>query len=144
MSAIAENPPLLDSTLELCHHIANDSAFIDLQAKVEAFMNDDQARLQYQRVQDQGEHLHHKQHAGVELSAIEIREFEAAREALLANPVAHNFLTAQQQLEALQKEISQHIRATFQLGRVPTPEDIAEANQGGCCGGGCGGGGSCG
>jgi hypothetical protein len=33
---------------------------------------------------------------------------------------------------------------TLELGRVPTDEEIENANSGGCCGGGGGGGGCCG
>ena len=72
----------------------------------------------------------------------EIREFEAAREALFENEVAREFLAAQQELERLQKEIGKYVSMTLELGRVPTAEDIAEASGGGCCGGG-GGGGCC-
>ena len=52
--------------------------------------------------------------------AAEIREFEAAREALFENEVAREFLAAQQELERLQKEIGKYVGMTLELGRVPT------------------------
>ncbi len=142
MSIVLEESPVIEKTKELCAQIASDPSFLKLHACVETFLEDDASRLQYQSVHEKGEELHHKQHAGVELGATEIRDFETAREALLENPVARKFLSAQRELEALQKEIVKYIGATIELGRVPTDEDLASS--GGCCGGNSGGGGCCG
>lgn len=126
-------------TRELCSTIANDAAFLALIGRVEMFLDDDAARLQYQSVNERGEELHHKQHSGIELSSREIKEFEEARDALLANDVARNFLEAQRELETLQKSIGKYVGMTLELGRVPTADDFAQAQGGGCCGGGgCG------
>ena len=145
MSIIAEDSTVIIKTRELCVQIARDPLFLELQGHIEQFLNDDDARFQYQSVHERGEELHQKQHAGIQLGASEIRDFEAAREALLANDVARQFLAAQQELESLQKEIRKYVGLTLELGRVPTPDDLAEASGGGgCCGGGGGGGGGCG
>lgn len=136
MSIIADNSPLIARTREFCADIANDPAFLKLQESVERFLNDDAARLQYQSVHERGEDLHQKQHAGIELGAAEIREFESAREALFENSIARDFLAAQQELEHLQKEIRKYVGMTLELGHVPSAEEIAEASGGGCCGGG--------
>ncbi len=146
MSDTAVESSLIAKTLDLCFEIANDPAYLALQGRIERFLDDDAARLQYQGVHERGEQLHQKQHAGLELGASEIREFEAAREALLKNDVAREFLEAQHEMEHMQKEISKYISLTFELGHVPSPEELAEAcgnGGGGCCGGG-GGGGGCG
>ncbi len=144
MSIVAEYPPLLAEaspviakTKELCAQIASDPSFLKLQADVERFLSDDSARLQYQSVHERGEELHHKQHAGVELGTTEIREFESARDALMENEIARDFLSAQRELEGLQKEIAKYVGSTIELGRVPTAEDLED--KGGCCGGGGGG-----
>ena len=143
MSIVAEDSPVIEKTKELCAQIVSDPSFLKLQANVERFLSDDAARLQYQSVHEKGEELHHKQHAGVELGATEIREFESAREALFDNAVARDFLSAQRDLETLQKEISKYVGATIELGRVPTADDLAQSGGGGCCGGGGGGGCGC-
>jgi cell fate (sporulation/competence/biofilm development) regulator YlbF (YheA/YmcA/DUF963 family) len=143
MSIVAEASAVIEKTKELCAHIVSDPAFLQLQANVERFLSDDAARLQYQSLHEKGEELHHKQHAGIELGAAEIRDFETAREALFENAVACDFLAAQRELENLQKEISKYVGATIELGRVPTADDLAAAGGGGCCGGGGGGGGGC-
>ncbi len=142
MSIIAEDSAVIAKTRELCAQIASDPTFLSLQESVECFLNDDGARLQYQSVHERGEELHHKQHAGVELGAVEIREFESARDALFENEVARDFLSAQRELETLQKEIGKYVGSTIELGRVPTAEDLADTG-GGCCGGNSGGGGCC-
>jgi cell fate (sporulation/competence/biofilm development) regulator YlbF (YheA/YmcA/DUF963 family) len=143
MSISAEDSTVIVKTRELCAHIAGDPVFLQLQESVERFLNDDAARLQYQSVHERGEELHHKQHAGIELGAAEIREFEAAREALFENEIARDFLTAQQELERLQKQIRKYVGMTLELGRVPSADEIAGADGGGCCGGGGGGGCGC-
>ncbi|NQX02588.1 YlbF family regulator [bacterium] len=142
MSIVAEDSSVIVKTKELCAQIASDPSFLKLQADVERFLADDSARLQYQSVHERGEELHHKQHAGVELGATEIREFESARDALFENEVARDFLSAQRELETLQKEIGKYVGSTIELGRVPTAEDLVE-KAGGCCGGNGGGGGCC-
>ncbi len=139
-SLLADDSAVLTKTRELCEQIAKDPAFLKLQADVERFLNDDAARLQYKSVHERGEELHHKQHAGVELGAAEIRDFEGARDALLANDIAADFLVAQRELEGLQKTIAQYVGGTIELGRVPTADDLAHSHSGGCCGGQGGGG----
>jgi cell fate (sporulation/competence/biofilm development) regulator YlbF (YheA/YmcA/DUF963 family) len=138
MSIIAEDSAVIVKTRELCAQIASDPKFLSLQESVERFLSDEGARLQYQSVHERGEELHQKQHAGIQLGAAEIREFEAAREALFDNEIAREFLTAREQLEKLQKEISKYVGMTLELGRVPSADELAETG-GGCCNeGGCG------
>lgn len=139
MSAVAEQQSaVIAKTQELCAEIVADPSFRANQSKVERFLADDAARLQYQSVHERGEELGHKQRAGIELGKAEIKEFEAARDALFANEVARDFLEAQRELETLQAEIGKYIGATIELGRVATEEDVQDSG-GGCCGGGnCG------
>jgi cell fate (sporulation/competence/biofilm development) regulator YlbF (YheA/YmcA/DUF963 family) len=138
MSLTAEDSAVLVKTRELCAVIAGDPVFLSLQQSVERFLDDDAARLQYQGVHERGEELHQKQHAGIQLGASEIREFEAAREALFDNPLARDFFSAREQLEKLQKEISRHVNLTLELGRVPTADELVDSSGGCCNSGGCG------
>ena len=144
MSIASYDSTLIAKTRELCSQIVSDPTYLQLQDKVERFLNDDAARLQYQSVHERGEELHHKQHAGIQLGAEEIREFESAREALFANEIATNFIEAQRELEQLQKIIGRYVGMTLELGRVPSAEDLEESSSGCCGGGGGGGGGGCG
>ncbi len=145
MSFLNDDSHVMVKTRDLCAAIASDSHFLGLTQKLEDFFNNDAARLQYQNVNQLGEELHHKQYSGIELTSREIRDFEEARDALLANDVARSYLEAQRELETLQKSVSKYLSLTIQLGHVPTADEIAAASSGGCCGGGCGsGGGGCG
>ena len=141
MSIIAEDSAVLMKTRELCGQIADDPIFIKLQEMIERFLNDEESRLQYQSVHDRGEELHQKQHAGIQLGAAEIRDFEAARGGLFENQIAREFMEAQHELEDLQKEIGRYVGLTLEYGRVPTVEEVAAVDGGGGC---CGGGGGCG
>jgi cell fate (sporulation/competence/biofilm development) regulator YlbF (YheA/YmcA/DUF963 family) len=143
MSILAEDDVILTKTRELCEAIAEHGRFNQLLDNVETFLDDNAARSMYQSVHERGEELHHKQHAGVTLSATEIREFEAAREALVNNEVVRSFMDAQAELENLQRTIVKYVGMTLELGHVPTAEDLAEADGGGCCGGSGGGGCGC-
>ena len=142
MSIASHDSTLISKTRDLCSEIISDPTYLKLLEKVERFLNNDAARLQYQSVHERGEELHHKQHAGIELGAQEIREFESAREALFANEIATSFIEAQRELEQLQKVIGRYVGMTLELGRVPSAEDI-EAASSGCCGGGGSGGCGC-
>ncbi len=143
MSLLSDDSAVMVKTRELCATIAEDATFQALTDRVEAFLENDEARLQYQAVNEKGEELHQKQHSGIELSAREIKDFEEARDALLANDVARSFLEAQRELETLQRSIGKYVGLTLELGHVPTAEDFAEAQGGGCCGGSGGGGCGC-
>jgi cell fate (sporulation/competence/biofilm development) regulator YlbF (YheA/YmcA/DUF963 family) len=136
MSMIATESAVMTKARELCEAIAEDPDFAKLQANVESFLNDREASLMYQSVQEQGMGLQQKQQAGIELAAAEIQEFEAARDELLGNDVARSFMDAQGELENLQRTIGKYVGKTMELGRVPSPEDLAD--EGDCCGGGCG------
>jgi len=144
MNATIEDTAILSKTKDLCSAIVNDAQFLVLQGKVELFLENEEARLHYQNVSDRGEELNQKQQAGIELSETEIESFQQAKQALFDNPIAKDFIDAQQGLQSLQGMINQYIGMTMELGRVPTDEDLAAAQQqsGGCCGGS--GGGSCG
>ena len=137
MSMIAKDSNVMQKTRELCDAISQDIEFVALQGQVERFLEDDSAKLQYQSVHEKGEELNQKQQAGVELSDTEIKNFEEARDGLLANEVARDFMDAQQNLQTLQQTVTKYIGMTMELGRVPQPEDM-EDSSGGCCGGGCG------
>ena len=85
MSMLADDSSVMEKTRDLCSSIVEHPDFGLLQEKVEEFLSDDAARLQFQSVQEQGEELHHKQHAGVELSESEVSDWEKACGELLEN-----------------------------------------------------------
>ena len=142
MSMLSDDSPIMTKARELCETIVAEANYQESLAKVETFLNNDEARLSYQNVHEKGQALNEKQRSGLQLADAEIHEFEVAREQLMQNDVAKDFMQAQEQLEMVQKAVSQYVGMTLELGRVPTAEDFAAAAQGGCCGGqdsgGCG------
>ena len=109
-------------------------------AKIQQYVQDanDMVKTLEAKDLERGEELNQKQQAGVELADKEIKDFEGAREALMSNEIASEFMEAQQNLQTLQKTISKYVGMTLELGRVPEAKDMEEADGGGCCGGGCG------
>jgi len=128
---LADDSQVIAKTKELCEAIAGDPEYKELLDRVERFLEDEGAKLQFQSVQERGEELQQKQSIGVELSDGEVQDFEAAREALLGNAVAKEFLDAQQSLQSVQVAIGKYVGMTLELGRVPEADDFKD--EGGCC-----------
>ena len=135
----AQEETVLAKARELCQAILDQPPVAQACQQVTAFMEDPQARTLYEGVVTRGQAMQEKQHAGQTLSPLEISEFEAQREQLLAHPVARGFLDARELMHGLHHKINAHVSKTFELGRVPTVEDFQSACCGGhgdeCCGG---------
>jgi cell fate (sporulation/competence/biofilm development) regulator YlbF (YheA/YmcA/DUF963 family) len=121
-------------TLELCETLVQQSQFQSIRQRVESFMADSAAQRQYQSLNEKGRALHERQHEGMPLDAREIAAFDSERDAFLSNPVAKGFIDAQEEMHELQQGVQQMVTKTFELGRIPSEEDLQE----GSCGHGCG------
>jgi cell fate (sporulation/competence/biofilm development) regulator YlbF (YheA/YmcA/DUF963 family) len=135
MTTTTEETVIMQKTRELCDTIVAQPEFQALQRQIAQFMNDEEAKSQYQAVVERGDLLQQKQQMGAPLEDNEIAEFNKHRDVLVNNPVARAFLDAQQAMHDAQKTIGQYVAKTFELGRTPTEEDMS-----GCCSdhGGCG------
>lgn len=132
MQTTTENSPVLLKTKELCQTILDEPAMQSIRQRIDAFMANDQARAQYEGVVTKGQALQHKQQHAHELSREEIDDFEKHRDQLMSNPVARDFLDAQEEMRNVQESIHHYVSKTFELGRLPSEEEV---NGGGCCGG---------
>jgi cell fate (sporulation/competence/biofilm development) regulator YlbF (YheA/YmcA/DUF963 family) len=121
-------------TQELCEAIVQQPQFQSIRQRVDSFMADRKAQEQYQSLTEKGRSLHEKQHQGLPLDGREIAAFESERDLLLGNPVAKAFIDAQEEMNEMQEGVHKFIQKTFELGRLPAEEDLAE----GSCGSGCG------
>jgi cell fate (sporulation/competence/biofilm development) regulator YlbF (YheA/YmcA/DUF963 family) len=126
--------PLLQKTRELCETILSQPEFKSIRANMDKFMADNEAQQMYQDLSEKGQYLQHKQQQGVQLENAEVEAFEKQREKFFTNPIAKNFVDAQQQLHEMQDSVNQYLTKTFELGRVPEQKDF----EGGSCGSGCG------
>ncbi len=139
MSSIVAEDSVLLKTKELCQAILERPAVQSIRQRIDTFMSDDQARAQYDALVSKGQSLQEKQQNAIALSDEEVEDFEQSRTALLANPVARNYVDAQEELHEFKHSINRYVNKTLELGRLPTEEDLSS----GCCGGhggcGCGG-----
>jgi len=134
MSTTTIDSPILEKTRELCQAILDHGDFQEVRRNIDAFMADEKARDAYESLMEKGESLNHKQQQGVTLNPEEIADFESHRESVLNNPVSRAFLDAQQEMHKVQESVGKYVSKTFELGRLPTEEDLS----GGGCGEGCG------
>ncbi len=125
---------MIQKTKELCQALLDQPNMLDIRRRVDAFMGDESARAAYDLVMTKGEALEQKQQLSVPLTGEEIADFEQHRDALMQNPVAREFLVAQDELQTVQSSIHKYVSKTLELGRVPSDEDMDE----GSCGHGCG------
>ena len=134
MQTDTEEGVIILKTRELCQTILEQPEFQTMRQRVDAFLADESAKALYQLVSEKGEFLNHKQQQGLPLDGGEITDFEQQRESLFQHPVARGFMDAQQQMHKVQESITQYVSKTFELGRVPAPEDFASGSCGSSCG----------
>jgi cell fate (sporulation/competence/biofilm development) regulator YlbF (YheA/YmcA/DUF963 family) len=134
MQTTIEETPVLQKTRELCQAILDQPNMQSIRQRIDAFMGDEKSRAQYENLVTKGQSLQEKEQMFVPLGREEINDFEKQREAVFNNPVARNFLDAQEELHNVQATIHQYVDKTLELGRMPTDEDLS----GGGCGHGCG------
>jgi cell fate (sporulation/competence/biofilm development) regulator YlbF (YheA/YmcA/DUF963 family) len=121
-------------TIDLCEAIIRQPQFQSIRQRVDSFMSDPKAQEQYQSLTEKGRSLHEKQHQGLPLDNREVAAFESERAALFENPVAKGFIDAQEEMHEMQEDVHKLVNKTFELGRIPSEEDLQE----GSCGHGCG------
>jgi cell fate (sporulation/competence/biofilm development) regulator YlbF (YheA/YmcA/DUF963 family) len=134
MQTTIEETLVIQKTKALCQTLVEQPEFAAIRQRIDAFMGDESAKSQYQLLMEKGDALQQKQQFGLPLDGGEIAEFEKNREALLNNPVARGFLDAQQQMHKIQESVMQYVGKTFELGRVPSPEDFPSEGCGPTCG----------
>ena len=126
---------LTAKTRELCQAIIELPNFAQIKQGVDAFLADELVKYQFQMVSERGNLLQMKQNSSRPIDETEITEFNKMRDDLLVNPVAKNFIEAQNEMARIQESVTKLLGKTFELGRLPTDEDM---NDGSCCDSGCG------
>ena len=134
MQMTTEDTAVMRKTKELCQTILDQPNMQSVRQRIDAFMGDETSRAQYDNLMSKGQALQQKQEASQPLSGEEIADFEQDRDALLKNPIARNFLDAQEEMHEVQHSIQRLVKKTLELGRLPTEEDLSES----CGHGGCG------
>ncbi|MGF1677828.1 MAG: YlbF family regulator [Candidatus Methylacidiphilales bacterium] len=134
-----DHSAIIEKTRELCQLILSQPALVSCRKDIHAFLDDESAQSQYRHIADRGRALEEMQLSGRQPEAQEVEDFEKSRYDFLENPVAKNFIEAQQMMNEIQETVNTYVNKSFELGRVPTEEEIAEAEEDcGGCGSGCG------
>lgn len=133
METITENV-VIEKTRELCQTILEQPEYQAIRRQVDAFLSDEQAQSQYELLSAKGEYLQHKQAQSLPLSGEEIAEYESHRESFFSNPVARDFVGAQQAIHKMQETVAQYVAKTYELGRLPTADDFDSGGCGPSCG----------
>ena len=134
MQTTTQESAIQKKTVELCETITTHPDFQSLKGRIDAFLTNDSARDQYNALVEQGQTLEHRQQTGGSISQEEVADFDGKRDVVLQNPVIKDFLQAQQEIQTIQRFVSDYVTKTFELGRTPAEEDFQE----GSCGSGCG------
>ncbi len=111
-------------TRELCDALVQLPTFAETFRKYQSFMEDELAKFEWQMVNDRGMLLQQKEAAGLPIEPAELGEFDGMRDRLLEKTVIKEFIEAQQELAAMHKLVFPMLNKTFELGRVPVPEDF--------------------
>ncbi len=136
MSATPTLPDVAEKARELCQAIVDQPNFTEVKQRIDAFMADELIKFKFQMVMQKSEILQAKQSQGAPISADEITAFQTMRDELMANDIAKNFLDAQQEMTRIQDQVMRFVQKTYELGRVPSAEDL---DDGSCCSSsGCG------
>jgi cell fate (sporulation/competence/biofilm development) regulator YlbF (YheA/YmcA/DUF963 family) len=131
---LTEETPVITKTKELCETILNQPGYSQIKNSILDFLQNDEARSLYEKLCDQQELLSSKQENGQTISEQEDAEFDAMEKKFLAMPVADNFIKAQRQMHKIEKTVSEYVRKTFELGRVPNSDDFSSGGCGPSCG----------
>src|SRR5271167_2477871 len=99
MSTTTEISAITQKTRELCQAILDQPEVRSMRQRMDAFMADDKTRGQYDTLMAKGQVLQQKQQSGVPLDNAEISDFERLREGFINNPVASDFLSAQEDMQ---------------------------------------------
>jgi cell fate (sporulation/competence/biofilm development) regulator YlbF (YheA/YmcA/DUF963 family) len=135
MESTIEETTITRKTRELCQTILDEPSMQALRQRIDTFMADEQTKTQYDGLIAKGQALQEKQQQSQPLTGEEIADFEQHRDSLLKNPVAREFLDAQQELHEVQESIHKYVSKTLELGRLPSEDELCS---GGCGDHGCG------
>lgn len=122
-------------TKELCETIIAQPEFRSIQDRVTAFEGDAEARKLYESLVERHQELRQRQEMGDAIGDDAMAGFDKLRQQVLDNPVAKDFLDAQEDAHSIQMTVRRYVSKTFELGRLPEQHDLADGE--GCCEEGC-------
>lgn len=130
-----QNDDTLAKTRDLCAALVAQPDFAEIKRRIDAFLADDLLKFKFQMVNEKGNLLMMKTQSGQPVGNEEYVGFQALRDELFANPIAKEFMEAQDAINQFQGNVQNFFNKTFELGRLPAAEDL---DDGSCCDSGCG------
>ncbi|HPA19716.1 MAG TPA: YlbF family regulator [Verrucomicrobiae bacterium] len=131
---VQDDSLVMRKTRELCEVIVAQPEFRSIQERVSAFEADPEARRLYDSLVERHQQLQRQQEMGRVIGDDEMDDFDKLRQQVFDNGVAKGFLDAREQAHNFQMSVRRFVSKTFELGRLPEPEDM---DGGGCCESGC-------
>lgn len=140
MSNTPLSPELTELTTKLADALTQDPTVIASKARIGLFFQNQEATDIFRSVQQAGEKIREMQMGGMQPSDEDIENFDKLRQAVLDNELCKSFLESRQNIDAILASVNQYMHLSIDLGRAPTPEEVAKLNQqqmSGGCGCGC-------
>jgi cell fate (sporulation/competence/biofilm development) regulator YlbF (YheA/YmcA/DUF963 family) len=125
----------LARTRDLCAALVAQPDFGEVKRRIDAFLADELLKVKFQMVNEKGNLLMMKTQSGQPVGNEEFQGFQALRDEFMSSQVAREFLEAQDAISQFQTHVQNFFNKTFELGRLPTAEDL---DDGSCCDSGCG------
>lgn len=136
-TAVAESVQM--KTRELCEALVALPEFQSIRSRIDSFSGDTNARRLFVQLEEKGSELQQRKEDGLPVTDLENSSYESLRQQFLSEPVGAGFVAAHEEMISLQEGIMKHVAKTFELGRVPDPEDMEGSCGTGCsCDSGCG------
>lgn len=121
---------------ELCSALLGQESFQELRRSIDEFAADEASIQQYESFLERHHALEAMEKQDLEPTQAEMDEYDREEGALYENPIIRKFLYAQREFNQLHDLVSQYLRKTVELNRLPEPKEL---KKGGCgCGGSCG------
>ena len=128
-----EHTAVIRKTRELCEAILQQPGVIASQKNIRAFLDNEEARTDYQSLVAKSQALQQKQQQNEALGDAEVQDFESHRDRVLGNATARAYLDAQENLRGVHHAVLKCLSMTLESGQVPTEDEFDQAT----CGHGC-------
>lgn len=114
-----------EKLVELCDTISSDEKFVRYQKIVDEFINDNDVNSDYQELLELQKELNIKK-LEEKLTSDDVDYFDAECARVFAQPKVSEFLEAQDALDQLLDMVNRYVELTFEFGKTPTEEEVAE------------------
>lgn len=113
----------------LCETVLAGRQFKDANAKIESFLQDEDAKQSYLAYNARAAELRERQERGFDLTAGQVAEIEQLRKEIAGNGVIRGFMEASDELERIKLGALTWLEKAFEICRVPEDKDFADEDE---------------